>query len=77
VGANGESEINVERRFEATGTRFMVNYFTLQGRYLSAIDQSLIVPGLRARFTSTWDPDQQAPEFANERRIQLFYGTQF
>ncbi len=77
VGANGESEINVERRFDETGTRFMVNYFTLQGRYLSAIDQSLLVPGLRARFTSTWDPDQLAPEFANERRIQLFYGTQF
>lgn len=77
VAANGETEINAERRFEATGTRFMVNYFAHEGRYLSVMDQDLMYPGLRARFTSTWDPDELAPERANERRYQLMYSTAF
>lgn len=77
VAANGETELNAERRFELTGTRFFVNYFAHEGRYLSAIDQNLVYPGLRARFTSTWDPDELAPERANERRYQLLYSTAF
>jgi hypothetical protein len=77
VAANGETELNAERRFEATGTRFFVNYFAHEGRYLSVMDQDLLYPGLRARFTSTWDPDQLAPERANERRYQLMYSTAF
>ena len=77
VGANGETEVNAERKFEATGTRFFVNYFAHEGRYLSVMDQDLLYPGLRARFTSTWDPDELAPERANERRYQLMYSTAF
>ena len=77
VAANGETELNAERKFEATGTRFFVNYFAHEGRYLSVMDQDLLYPGLRARFTSTWDPDQLAPERANERRYQLMYSTAF
>ena len=77
VAANGETELNAERKFEATGTRFFVNYFAHEGRYLSVMDQNLMYPGLRARFTSTWDPDEQAPERANERRYQLLYSTAF
>jgi hypothetical protein len=77
VAANGETELNAERRFEATGTRFFVNYFAHEGRYLSVMDQDLLYPGLRARFTSTWDPDELAPERANERRYQLQYSTAF
>jgi hypothetical protein len=77
VAANGETEINAERKFETTGTRFFVNYFAHEGRYLSVMDQDLLYPGLRARFTSTWDPDELAPERANERRYQLMYSTAF
>jgi hypothetical protein len=78
VAVNGETEINAERKFDLTGTRIMVNYFAHEGRYLSVLDQNLpVVDGLRARFTSTWDPDQLAPEYANERRWQLLYSTTF
>ncbi len=77
VAANGEPEVKAERKIASTGTRFMVNYFAHSGRYLSSVDQSLMYPGLKARFTSTWDPDQLAPERANERRYQLMYSTGF
>ncbi|MBY0516434.1 MAG: hypothetical protein K2P81_05970 [Bacteriovoracaceae bacterium] len=77
VGVNGQAEINVERSFDATGTRFFVNYYAQQGRYLTNVDQTLFVTGLRARFTSTKDPSQTAPELANEQRYQVLYGREF
>ena len=42
VGINGNQELNIERKFKATGTKFFVNYFIDQTRSLAVIDQKLV-----------------------------------
>jgi hypothetical protein len=76
VGVNGQTELNAQRTFTSTKTRVMVNYFTDSQRFLSSIDQDLSETW-KARFTSVSDPDQTAPELANDQRIQLIYNKSF
>jgi hypothetical protein len=75
IGINGESEVNLQRRFN-TGTRLMFNYFTHNQQYLTSIDQSL-GGGFSARFIHSFDPDLVTTRSGQENRIQFGYNAEF
>lgn len=88
IGAN-RAEFNLQRTFDSTGTRVMMNYYADEGRYLAVIDQPLLgVEGLRLRATSTRqmmaDPNpnrdtnqQSVTRLRNDNRLQLIFNRWF
>ncbi len=78
------AEFNLQRSFEASGTRLMMNYFTDEGRYLAVADQSLGIDGLMARATSTRQASTVAPTQSNtgtqlqdDQTLQILFTRQF
>lgn len=76
IGVNGETEFNVQRTFDATKTRFMMNYYVHSGENLFAIDQHL-VGNWSARATSTRVPASAGGADLEDRRFQFNYSSEF
>lgn len=78
------AEFNLQRSFESTGSRLMMNYFTDEGRYLAVADQSLGVPGLLARATATRQAiavdsiqSNSGTQLQDDQTLQILFSTQF
>jgi len=78
------AEFNLQRSFESTGTRLMVNYFTDEGRYLAVADQSLGYEGLLARATATRQTAQATltqpnvgTQLQDDQTLQILFTRQF
>ncbi len=77
------AEFNLQRSFEKSGTRIMVNYFTDEGRYLAVADQSLGYEGLLARATATRqaigvDPQSNTgSQLQDDQSLQILFSRQF
>jgi hypothetical protein len=76
IGVNGETEVNVQRTFDSTNTRFMMNYYVHSGENLFAIDQHLVGPW-STRATSTRRPAQDGEAQVDNQTIQLNFNTAF
>ena len=78
------AEFNLQRHFESSGTRVMVNYFTDEGRYLAVADQSLGVEGFMVRATATRQAVAVDPlkadtgtQLQDDQTLQLMFSRQF
>jgi hypothetical protein len=72
IGVNGETEVNVQKSFDGTGTRLMFNYYAHSGRYFTSVDQRL-VENLYFRVTSQKNPEVKTKDDA----AMLLYAKQF
>lgn len=79
VGANGETEVNVQQSFDSIGLRVMYNYFAHNGRYFTSVDKRLM-DNVYARVTSTKDPrkvDVDGRGVYEDDQFMLLYAKQF
>ncbi len=72
VGVNGETEVNIQKSFDSTGTRFMYNYYANSGRYFTTVDQRL-VENVFFRVTSQKNPEVKS----QSDEAMLLYAKQF
>ncbi len=72
IGVNGETEVNIQKSFDSTGTRLMYNYYANSGRYFTTLDQRL-VQNVYLRVTSQKNPEQKSKSDA----AMLLYAKQF
>jgi hypothetical protein len=75
VKINGDTEVNVQRTFEKTGTRFMTNYYTQSAQYLTSLDQS-IVDHVTARYTASRNKTT-SDKYANDNIFGIYFNTGF
>lgn len=78
------AELNLQRYFDSTGTRLMVNYFTDESRYLAVADQPLGIDGLMARATATRQSGAAEPsqsitgtQLQDDQTLQILFSRQF
>jgi hypothetical protein len=79
VGANGETEVNVQQSFDSIGLRVMYNYFAHNGRYFTSVDKRLM-DNVYARVTSTKDPRKagvNGSDVYQDDQFMLLYAKQF
>ncbi|WP_408097985.1 hypothetical protein ACJVC5_03405 [Peredibacter sp. HCB2-198] len=78
VGANGETEINVQKSVDSIGFRVMFNYYAHSGKYFTSADQR-IMDNLYARVTSQKNPDANTKndEIRQDNTVMLLYAKQF
>jgi len=72
VGANGETELNIQKSIDSIGFKAMTNYYAQSGKYFSSFDQR-IIENVYARLTFEKDP-------ANKKQndtAMLLYAKQF
>jgi hypothetical protein len=72
VGANGKTELNIQKDIDSIGFRAMYNYETDTKRYFTSIDQR-IADNLYARATLLQDPQLGA----KDDTLMLLYARQF
>jgi hypothetical protein len=63
IAANGNHELTLNRRFNYTQTRALLNYFVEQDRVLAAIDQPINSLGVHLRMT------HERTDMSNESRV--------
>lgn len=78
VGLNGETEINVQQKYDSIGLRLMFNYYADSGRYFTSVDQRL-APNLYARAISQKNPEITDPNDIrrDDTSFMLLYAKQF
>lgn len=76
VGANGETEVNVQHSIDSIGFRLMYNYYAHTGRYFTSLDQRL-ADNLYARVTSIKNPEVAKGEVEQDNTVMLLYAKQF
>lgn len=72
VGANGKTEVNIQKTIDSVGFRAMYNYEADTGKYFTSIDQR-IVENIYARATSLKDPKKDI----DDDSVMLLYARQF
>jgi hypothetical protein len=76
VGANGQTEFNVQSSVDSIGLRVMFNYFAASGKYFTSVDQR-ITTNLYARFTSNKDPQHAVDTPYQDDTLMLLYAKTF
>jgi hypothetical protein len=78
VGANGQTEVNVQQTYDSIGMRVMYNHYLDTGKYFTSVDQR-IVDNVYARVTSNKDPERIkiTSKSGEDNAFMLLYATQF